>query len=259
MGNPGELSQILAELKDLTGFRDWKAKAGDYKVRGKYVGLKLASQTVVVQKVDGKTVSPPLALLSEEDVSLVSKISTLQTRIANTNAALIIKINQENKTRMTELAAELAKARMELAAANTNLSRIKPPAGAATVPEVSAKRLEAVGAKYVGKKVKFMNVRKVAFSNTGFTTTGKVKAYVGDALGRSSEVADWGSVRFFDSNGVSGDIFDDGFAKGDEFAEVILDLDGDEKVNIYGTVHRYQYAGSEQYGLTIETIEKSAK
>lgn len=242
-----EIATNAKQLVSMLQFRNWKSTAGT-NLRARFGGIK--DRKIILVKSDGE-VAVPMQALSAEDQSFLLGVFTAESNML----AAIAEAMKAHDLSMTQLEGELKKLRTELATAHETIGRTKPPANAETSPKVLRKHLEAQGEKYVGMRVKFIGVTRVSIKNSGFFEEAKIKAYVGGALGKRTEVPDWGVVNFSDSENK---LFQNGFAKNSDFADLILDLNSDEKVNVYGTVQRYQNGGKNIYGITIEAIEKTA-
>lgn len=129
----------------------------------------------------------------------------------------------------------------------------KPSGATGKAIEMTLKRLEVFGEDYVGKLVRFSNAEFYKIDQDGVTrfpmvqikSNGLITTY------RKDEAAKWVNFAWDDAEGSDG-----WYALADkkQWAEFLLTLEDDDKINIEGVV--VALATSDDYGLIVTKIER---
>ena len=230
-------SNEAKELKQLSGSREWKDSSGKHAIRARFKRFDLATASVVLRKTNGDEISVQLARLGKDEIATSSRIIELRELL---NDQLIEYLTLQNKELIAELDKRTAAGdaeKQKLVAEIQRLSVYAPSNSLAKdgIPEVTTARLEALGHNYVGKEVKML----------GCTFSGVSSSYEDDF---DQPVT---GFMVYDSKG---DLYQFMVAPRGEFAEFLVSLEEDQKLNISGTVVKFGSNG--WYAIVATNIEK---
>lgn len=228
------------ELKELISVRVWKDLSGKHEIRANFKRFDLAANTVVLKKLNGDEVVVALDKMGKTENECISRIIELRQELDSKLIDLMEKRNKELSQQLKDLFAKSDADKQKLLAEIQRLEVFAPSNslnGAAGVPVVTAKRLEALGSEFVGKEVIMKDCRFSEVSSTWVDDVGGSDRYTG--------------FNFHDSEG---EYYQFAFAPRETYAEFLLALKDEQRISILGTVVNI---GGNRYGIIASKIEKS--